>query len=93
MIVFYENKGLKVLGYSFQQYHRGIYYDEHKREDVLQYRKEFLEKIFEHEKYMFKYEGESMDRICPDLSKGEKEKVLVVHDKCIFYSNDRKREL
>jgi len=77
----------------FQQYHRGVYYDGHEREDILQYRKEFLEKIFEHEKYMSKYESESMDRIRPDLPEGEKEKVLVVHDKCIFYSNDRKREL
>ena len=39
---------------------------------------------------MSKYEGESMDRIHPDLPKGEKEKVFVVHDECIFYSNDGK---
>ena len=42
---------------------------------------------------MSKYEGEFMDRICPDLSEGEKERVLVVHDECIFYSNDGKRGL
>ncbi|EXX54095.1 hypothetical protein RirG_237730 [Rhizophagus irregularis DAOM 197198w] len=54
---------LKVLGYSFQQYRRGIYYDGHEREDILQYRKKFLENIFNHEKYMSKYEGEFMDRI------------------------------
>ncbi len=42
---------------------------------------------------MFKYEGESMDRICPDLSKGEKKRVLIVHDECIFYSNDGKHGL
>ncbi|CAG8781653.1 900_t:CDS:2, partial [Rhizophagus irregularis] len=71
---------LKVLGYSFQQYRRGIYYDGHEREDILQYRKKFLENIFNHEKYMSKYEG-------------EKERVLVVHDECIFYSNDGKRGL
>jgi len=80
----------------FQQYHREVYYDGHEREDVLQYRKEFLEKIFEyekHEKYMSKYESESMDRIRLDLPEGEKERVLVVHDKYIFYSNDGKRGL
>ncbi|RGB42597.1 hypothetical protein C1646_750781 [Rhizophagus diaphanus] len=84
---------LNVLGYSFQQYRRGIYYDGHERDDVLQYRKEFLEKMFEHEKYMSKYEGESMDRIHPNLPEGEKERILVVHDECIFYSNDGKRGL
>ncbi|GES73102.1 hypothetical protein RCL_jg2158.t1 [Rhizophagus clarus] len=82
-----------VLGYSFQQYRRGIYYDGHERDDVLQYQKEFLEKMFEHEKYMSKYEGESMDRIHPNLLKEEKERILVVHDECIFYSNDGKRGL
>ena len=51
---------------------------------------ELLEKIFEREKYMSKYEGKFMDRIRPDLPEGEKERVLVVHNECIFYSNDGK---
>ncbi|RGB24522.1 hypothetical protein C1646_772973, partial [Rhizophagus diaphanus] len=54
----------KVLGYSFQQYRREIYYDGHEREDIH-----------------------------PNLPEGEKERVLVVHDECIFYSNDGKRGL
>jgi hypothetical protein len=93
LYLLYKNKGLKVLGYLFQQYRRGIYYDEHERDDVLQYQKEFLEKIFEHEKYMSKYEGENMEYIYPNLPEGEKERILVVHDECIFYSNDGKRGL
>jgi hypothetical protein len=84
---------LNVLGYSFQQHHKGIYYDGHEREDVVQYRKEFLEKMFEYEKYMSKFDGEFMDQICPYLLEGEKEVILVVHDECIFYSNDGKRAL
>ncbi|POG61994.1 hypothetical protein GLOIN_2v1785920 [Rhizophagus irregularis DAOM 181602=DAOM 197198] len=67
---------LNVLDYSFQQYRRGIYYDRHERDDVVQYRKEFLEKMFEHEKYMSKYEGESIDQIHPNLPEGEKERIL-----------------
>ncbi|GES96660.1 hypothetical protein RCL_jg14675.t1 [Rhizophagus clarus] len=39
---------LNVLSYSFQQYRHEIYYDGHERDDILQYRKEFLEKMFEH---------------------------------------------
>ena len=69
-----------------------IYYDGHERPDVLQYRKEFLEKIFGHEKYMSKYDGEFMNWICPNLPEGEKERILIVHDESIFYSNDGKRE-
>jgi len=82
---------LNILGYTFKLHHQGMYYDGHEREDVLQYRKVFLEKMFDHEKYMSKYEGETMDRIIPNLPEGEKERILVVHDESIFYSNDGKR--
>ncbi|GBC26247.2 hypothetical protein GLOIN_2v1785920 [Rhizophagus irregularis DAOM 181602=DAOM 197198] len=84
---------LRVLGYSFQQYHHGIYYNGYERKDMLQYQKELLEKIFDHENYMSKYEGEFIDQICPNLPERGKKRVLVVHDECIFYSNDRKCEL
>jgi hypothetical protein len=59
----------------------------------LQYWKKFLEKIFEHEKYMFKYKGESIDQICLELPKREKKRVFVVHDEYIFYSNNGKCRL
>jgi len=31
-----------------------------------------------------------MNQINPDLLEGKKERMLVVHDECIFYSNDGK---
>ena len=40
---------------------------------------------------MSKYEGENMDCVQPNLTEGEKERILVTHDECIFYSNDGKR--
>ena len=42
---------------------------------------------------MSKYKDELMDWIHYNLFKEEKERVLVVHDECIFYSNDGKRGL
>ncbi|GET59556.1 uncharacterized protein OCT59_009507 [Rhizophagus irregularis] len=36
---------------------------------------------------------EFMDQIYLNLPEGEKERVLVVHDECIFYSNDGKHGL
>src|SRR6266498_1907989 len=68
----------------------GIYYDGYERSDVVEYREKFLEEIFQYEKYMAKYEGESMERVPPALELNEKEIVLVTHDECIFYSNDGK---
>ena len=39
--------------------------------------------MFGHEKYMSKYDGEFMDRICSNLPEGEKERILVVYDESI----------
>jgi len=39
---------LKILRYSFQQHYQGIYHDRHERLNILQYKKEFLEKMFGH---------------------------------------------
>ncbi len=39
---------------------------------------------------MSKYKDELMDWIHYNLFKEEKERVLVIHNECIFYSNDRK---
>ncbi|CAG8762868.1 2910_t:CDS:2, partial [Rhizophagus irregularis] len=68
-----------------------IYYDGHERPDVVEYRKSFLDEIYSYEKYMAKYEGETMERIPPILESDDKEVILVTHDECIFYSNDGKR--
>src|SRR5438128_12650581 len=65
--------------------------DAHEREDVVEYRCIFLSEIAKFEKYMTTYEGEDMKRIAPILNLGEKEYIIVVHDECIFYSNDGKR--
>ena len=40
---------------------------------------------------MATYEGEDMHRVSPQLKENEHEHILIVHDKSIFYSNDRKR--
>ena len=43
------------------------------------------------EKYMATYEGDNMEKVPPLLTPEEKEHILIVHDECIFYSNDGKR--
>src|SRR5437016_12266972 len=80
---------LSILGYHYQQHKQGIYYDGHEREDVVEYQQLFLSEMAKFEKYMVTYEGEDMNRIAPILNLGEKEHILVVHNECIFYSNDR----
>src|SRR6266496_3455469 len=40
---------------------------------------------------MTSYDGETMEKILPNLKDNEKEHIFVTHDECIFYSNDGKR--
>ena len=40
---------------------------------------------------MATYDGEDMKIIAPYLNLGEREHILIIHDECIFYSNDGKR--
>src|SRR6266498_4394865 len=82
---------LNVLGFFNQQQKQGVYFDGHERDDVVEYRKKFLEEVAKYEPYIANYEGETMDKILPNLQNGEKEHILVTHDECIFYSNDGKR--
>ena len=79
-----------MLGFFNQQQKQGVYFDGHERDDVVEYRKKFLEEVAKYEPYIANYEGETMDKILPNLQNSEKEYILVTHDKCIFYSNDRK---
>ncbi len=39
---------------------------------------------------MTSYDGETMEKILPNLKDNEKEYIFVIHDECIFYSNDEK---
>ena len=80
-----------MLGFFNQQQKQGVYFDGHERDDVVEYRKKFLEEVAKYEPYIANYEGETMDKILPNLQNGEKEHILVTHDECIFYSNDGKR--
>jgi hypothetical protein len=79
---------LRKLGLVPQSRKKGIYFDGHEREDVIEYRKCFLDKMFEYEKLMPKFEGENMEQHNPEISSNEKLHILVTHDECVFYSND-----
>ncbi len=79
---------LNELGYSYKNIKKGVYVDGHERADVVEYRAEFLNKIFQYEKFMEYYSGDDMATVHEPELNGEKKHVLVVHDECIFYSND-----
>jgi hypothetical protein len=51
---------LKKLGLKPQSRKKGIYFDGHEREDVIEYQKVFLNKMLQYEKFMPIFEGENM---------------------------------
>jgi hypothetical protein len=82
------NNWMHKIGYIFGTWKKGVYIDGHERKDVVEYRKEFCERMIELFKKSKYYEGNSMDIVIePELS-GEREIVWVTHDESVFYAND-----
>src|SRR2546421_6218300 len=64
------------------------------RPDVVMYRKEWLNRMFEYQNFMKNFDGDMMNIISePQLKSGEKELVQVTHDECHFYANDGQRRI
>ncbi|RIA99536.1 hypothetical protein C1645_811341 [Glomus cerebriforme] len=79
---------LKKLGVAPQSIKKGIYFDGHEREDVIEYRKEFLDKMLIYEMFMSTFEGENIEQKDPILLPNEKLHIFITHDECLFYAND-----
>ena len=80
---------LKKMGWEYKAHSKDIYFDGHERPDVVEYRREFLEKMESLERYMPVFEGENMDEEkWPSLEQNEKFHSFVVHDESTFFSND-----
>ena len=68
---------------------KGLYFDGHKREAVVEYRKQFLIEMEAHQKRMNIYVGDNMETVIPpDLPDEARLLVMVVHDESCFQSND-----
>ena len=81
-------------GYKYDEKKKGVYYDGHERPDVVIYRKEWLNRMFEYKKSMKDFDSDMLDIILePQIKPGEKEFVQVTHDECHFYANDGQRRI
>jgi hypothetical protein len=83
---------LKHFGWEFRVGRKDVYYDGHERPDVIEYRKLFLNEIFELEKWMLKpLDDNIMVLEEPILNENEKCHILITHDESTFYANDGKK--
>ena len=79
---------LKKIGLVPQSRKKGIYFDGHEREDVLEYRAKFLEEMKTFEQFMPTFVGNEMIQINPDISSNQQLHIFITHDECLFYAND-----
>ena len=82
------------LGLSYNEFKRGVYNDGHEREDVVQYREQFLQRMLVYERRMAKFVGDDMNTVIePELADSERKLVLVTHDESCFSSNDGRKTI
>jgi hypothetical protein len=83
------HRWLHNMGWSYNKFRKDIYVDGHERDDVVEYRKKFLDQMEIYERYMPIFDGENMEHVIwPSLNSGEKKHILVTHDESVFFSND-----
>ena len=73
--------GSTTSGFSQLHHQKGVYFDGHDREDVVEYRNEFLTKLAELDKTI------TCDGPAPTLPEGDRPIIRVVHDESTYYSN------
>ncbi|RGB24942.1 hypothetical protein C1646_772411 [Rhizophagus diaphanus] len=73
---------LKKLGLKSQLRKKDIYFNGYKKEDVIEYRKVFLNKMLQYENFIPNFEGENMIQQNLSLLPNKKMHILVTYDEC-----------
>lgn len=79
---------MNTLGYKYGVWKKGVFIDGHEREDVVEYRCDFLKRMTSRFQFMRCWEGIDMETALEPECSSETEIVWVSHDESIFYSND-----
>lgn len=86
---------LHKLSWRYQQKKKGMYIDGHERDDVVQYRKGFVERWKEYEKRFVIYDRDGKVISTPTgfpVPQGIRFRlILVTHDESTFYETDRRK--
>ena len=86
---------LKWLNWWYDKKPNGMYVDGHEREDVVQYRKEFIARWKDYEKQMVTYDMDGNIDFTPTrfpVPQGHHFRlILVTHDESMFYTNNQRK--
>ena len=86
------------LGYEYKNVRKDVYSDGHEQSDVLKDRKNFLRKMEEFKPYIIEFEknGAMKDNIYPSncavYSNDRCPIIVITHDECTFFANNRIRK-
>ncbi|KAF4621818.1 hypothetical protein D9613_012166 [Agrocybe pediades] len=84
---------LHKLGYSMTEVKKGVYIDGHERQDVVDYRKDFLKEVKELERLRYTFNQETLEPVAPKLGPGEKLHIPIHQDESIFRTNELRRRV
>ena len=73
---------LHSFGFSQVHHQKGVYFDGHERQDVIQHRREFVSTLFELDKITIT--ADNLHPVCPA---NVRPLIRVVHDESTFYAN------
>jgi hypothetical protein len=80
-----------MMGFTYQDAKKDVYFDGHEREDVVKYREEvFLKAWQEHSRRFVIFKEDGSWEKPHGLRPNEKPLVLVTHDESTFNANDGK---
>ena len=85
---------LRKLGYEYKDVRKDVFVDGHERSDVVEDRKNFLQKMEELKPYIVEFEenGTMKPKIYPsDCAVGGNDRrpiIVITHDECTFSAND-----
>lgn len=79
---------LKIMDYRYQKDRKGMYQDGHERDDVVEYRKVFVELWAEFEANMILVDKNGIPTHVPAIPL--RPLILVTHDESTFYANDQR---
>jgi hypothetical protein len=89
------HRWLKKLGWTYGTLRNGMYLDGHEREDVVEYRKAFVERWMEHERRFHRWDHNGTELPRPNGfpvpgAMGRFRLIPVTHDESTFFQNDER---
>ena len=85
---------LRKMDWRYGRKKNGMYIDGHEREDVVEYRKAFLERWEQYTKRMVIFDRHGNVTCTPTgfpIPAGRFRLILITHDESTFYTNDRRK--